>query len=223
MSNLNQPNVGEDFIRFHRIITRGLEVGIRNTNEFLKRGSIEEQKREGFLNYVEAFSSFLDGHHKVENQQLFPYFKPLIPDVPYLQLMKEHKVVDSSLKEINSGLNSLRSKRDVISSLKKLQSGFKKINQIWHPHIQIEETQLFQKVGSLDINRDEMIRIQKKFSEFFQENTGPAYLVVPFALYNSSPEDRAILAQGFPETVTQQLVPIDWKDKWTSMQPFFLK
>ena len=36
MSNLNQPNVGEDFIRFHRIITRGLEVGIRNTNEFLE-------------------------------------------------------------------------------------------------------------------------------------------------------------------------------------------
>ena len=165
----------------------------------------------------------MDGHHKVENQQLFPYFKPLIPDVPYLQLMKEHKVVDSSLKEINSGLNSLRSKRDVISSLKKLQSGFKKINQIWHPHIQIEETQLFQKVGSLDINRDEMIRIQKKFSDFFQKKAGPAYLLVPFALYNSSPEDRAILAQGFPETVTQQLVPIDWKDKWTSMQPFFLK
>ncbi len=68
-----------------------------------------------------------------------------------------------------------------------------------------------------------MIRIQKNFSDFFQENTGPAYLVVPFALYNSSPEDRAILAQGFPEMVTQQLVPIDWKDKWISMQPFLLK
>jgi hemerythrin-like domain-containing protein len=223
MSNLSQPNVGKDFIRFHRIITRGLEVGIGNINDFLKTGSVEEQKREGFLNYVEAFSSFLDGHHKVENQKLFPYFKPLLPDVPYVRLMKEHKVVESSLQEINSGLNSLRSKKDEISSLKKLQSNFVKIDDLWQPHIQIEETQLFQKVGSLDINRDEMIRIQNKFSEFFQENTGPAYLVVPFALYNSSPEDRAVLAAGFPEMVTKKLVPIDWKDKWVSMQPFLLK
>jgi hypothetical protein len=68
-----------------------------------------------------------------------------------------------------------------------------------------------------------MIRIQKEYGEFFQEHTGPAYLVFPFALYNLSPEDRAILAQGFPEMVTKQLVPIDWKDKWTSMQPFLLK
>lgn len=148
MSNLSQPNIGEDFIRFHRIITRGLEVGIRNINQFLERGSIERENREGFLNYVEAFSSFLDGHHKVENQKLFPYFKPLVPDVPYVQLMKEHKVVESSLQEINSGLDSLRSKKDEISSLHKLQSNFVKIDDLWHPHIQIEETQLFQKVGS---------------------------------------------------------------------------
>lgn len=223
MSNQHQPNVGEDFIRFHRIITRSLEVGMGNIDEFLENGSIEKQKREGFLNYVQTFSSFLDGHHKVENQQLFPYFKPLLPDVPYVHLMKEHKEVESSLQEINSGLSSLRFKKDELSSLKKLKSNFVKIDQIWHPHIQIEETQLFQKVGSLGIDRDEMIRIQNKFSEFFQEITGPAYLVVPFALYNSSSDDRAVLAAGFPEMVTKQLVPIDWKDKWISMQPFLLK
>lgn len=222
MSNLSQPNVGEDFIRFHRIITRGLEVAIRDINEFLERGSIEKEKLEGFLNYVETFSSFLDGHHKVENQKLFPYFKPLVPDVPYVQLMKEHKVVESSLQEINSGINSLRSKKDEINSLNKLKSNFFKIDQIWYPHIQIEETQLFEKVGSLGIDRDEMLRIQNKFAEFFQENTGPDYLVVPFALYNSTPEDRAILAAGFPESVTQK-VSRDWKDKWISMQPFLLK
>jgi hypothetical protein len=137
--------------------------------------------------------------------------------------MKEHKVVESSLQEINSAIDNLRSKGDEIGSLLNFQSNFVKIDDLWHPHIQIEETQLFQKVGSLNISRGEMIRIQKKFSEFFQEITGPAYLVAPFALYNLSSEDRAILAQGFPEVVTQQLVPIDWKDKWISMQPFLLK
>lgn len=223
MSNEKKPNIGEDFIRFHRIVTRSLEVGLGNINEFLKGGGVDKSKREGFLNYVESFSSFLDGHHKVENQLVFPYFKPLLPEVPYVQLMTEHKEVESLLQEINSGLNSLRSKKDEISSLKQLKSSFVKIDHIWHPHIQIEETQLFQKVGSLNINMDEMTRIQKKFSDFFQEHTGPAYLVVPFALYNLSPEDRALLAAGFPEMVTKQLVPGDWKDKWISMQPFLLR
>jgi hypothetical protein len=68
-----------------------------------------------------------------------------------------------------------------------------------------------------------MIRLQKEDKKFFQEHTGPAYLVMPFVLYNLSPEDRAITSQGFPEMVTKQLVPIDWKDKWVSMQPFLLK
>jgi hypothetical protein len=68
-----------------------------------------------------------------------------------------------------------------------------------------------------------MIRIRTEFSQFFQDHIGPAYLMMSFILYNLAPEDRAVLAQGLPETVTKQLVPIDWKDKWASMKPFLLK
>ncbi|MEN6330168.1 MAG: hemerythrin domain-containing protein [Methanobacteriaceae archaeon] len=219
---INQSDVGEDFIRFHKIVTRSLKVGIENINEFLKEGAVEKSKREGFLKYVESFSSFLDGHHKVENQKVFPYFKPLLPDVPYVQLMTEHKEVEALLQEINSGVDNLRIKKDELGSLRHLKSGFGQIDHLWHSHILIEETQLYQKVGSLNINPDEMIRIKNKFSEFFQEHTGPAYLVVPFALYNLTPPDRAILVAGFPEMVTKQLVPVDWKDKWIPMKPFLL-
>ena len=56
-----------------------------------------------------------------------------------------------------------------------------------------------------------------------EEHAEPANLVVPFILYNLSPEDRAIMTQGFPEIVTKQLVPVDWKEEWKSMQPFLLK
>jgi hemerythrin-like domain-containing protein len=219
----DEPNIGEDFIRFHKIGTRSLEVAIKNVNEFLRIGTLEKAKREGFLKYMESFSSFIDGHHKVENEKVFPYFMDKIPDVPYERLMAEHKEVEAALDEINSGLTSLRSENAEISSLKLIKSGLVKIDLIWLPHIQIEELQLYQKVGSLNIDLEEMIRIKQDFSEFFQEHTGPPYLLVPFALYNLSPEDRAVMASGFPEMVTKQLVPIDWKDEWASMQPFLLE
>jgi hypothetical protein len=56
MSNENQPNVGEGFfIRFHRIVTRSLEVAIQNVNEFLEIGALEKSMSEGFLNFVQLF------------------------------------------------------------------------------------------------------------------------------------------------------------------------
>jgi hemerythrin-like domain-containing protein len=223
MSNENQPNIGEDYIRFHKVMSRGLVVSIQNINEFLHIETLEKLNREGFLKYVQSFSSVLHGHHIVEDEKIFPYFKDELPEVPYERLMSEHEIFKDGLQEINTGLGQLMSENNELNSLKLLKSGFDKIDQIWHPHIQIENTQLYGQIGSLNIDLEEMIRIQKEAGEFFQEHTDPAYLIVPFVLYNLSPEDRAIASQGFPEMVTKQLVPIDWKDKWESMQPFLLK
>jgi hypothetical protein len=46
--------------------------------------------------------------------------------------------------------------------------------------------------------------------------------VVPFLLYNLPPEERAIFSQGMPPVVTQELVPVVWKEKWSPMKPFLL-
>ena len=213
MSNENQPNIGEDYILFHKVMTRGLAVSLQNINEFLLIGALKKLNREGFLKYVQSFSSILHGHHLVENEKIFPYFMDKLPEVPYKRLISEHNIFKGGLQEINTGLDHLKSENDESKSLKLLKSGFGKIDQIWHPHIQIENTQLYGRVGSLNIDLEEMIRIQKEYGEFFQEHTDPAYLVVPFVLYNLSPEDRAIVTKGFPEMVTKQLVPIEWKDK----------
>jgi len=223
MSNENRPNIGEDYIRFHKVMTRGLAVSLQNIDEFSNRGALETQNRESFLKYVQSFSSVLDGHHLVEDEKIFPYFMDKLPEVPYERLISEHKIFKSGLQEINTGLGNLRAGNDELESLKLLKSGLGKIDQIWHPHIQIEDTQLYGRVRSLKIDSEEMIRIQKEYLEFFQEHTGPEYLVGPFVLYNLSPEDRAIAANGLPEIVTKQLVPIEWKDKWAPMQPFLLE
>mgnify|MGYP001019718725 FL=1 len=223
MSNENRPNIGEDYIRFHRAMTRGLAVSIQNINEFLKIGAVEVLYRDGFLKYVQCFSSVSHGHHLVEDEKIFPYFRDKLPEVPYERLISEHNILKGGLQEINTGLDNLRAGNDDLNSLKLLKSGFDKIDQIWYPHIEIENTQLYGRVGSLKIDPEEMIRLQKELVEFFQEHTGPEYLMGPFVLYNLSPEDRAIAAQGLPDMVMKQLIPIEWKDKWAPMQPFLLE
>jgi hypothetical protein len=45
---------------------------------------------------------------------------------------------------------------------------------------------------------------------------------VPFLLYNAEAEDRAFYVNAMPPELTQQLVPIVWKDEWAAMKPFLL-
>lgn len=223
MIDKNQPDIGENFIRHHKVMTRGLAVSLQNVNDFLEKEGLGTSNREGFIKYVQSYSSVLNGHHLVENDKVFPYFMNKLPEVPYERLISEHKIFEEGLQEINTGLDYLKSKNDELKSLKLIKSGLDKIDQIWHPHIQIENTQLYQQVRSLNINSKEMIRIIKESFEYYLEIATPTYLVVPFAIYNSSPEDRVKLVKELPEKVTRQLVPIDWKDKWAPMQPFLLK
>ena len=221
--NKNQPNIGEDYIRFHKVMTRGLAVSLKNINEFLINGALEKLNREGFLKYVQSFSSVLHGHHQAEDEKIFPYFKDKLSEVPYERLVSEHVIFNDGLNEIKTGIDNLTSGNDELKSLKLLKSGLDKIDRIWHSHIQIENTQLYERIGSLNIDLEEMIRLKIEDKKFFQKHTGPAYLVMPFVLYNLSPEDRAILSQGSQEMVTKQLLSADWKDKWTPMQPYLLK
>jgi hypothetical protein len=50
----------------------------------------------------------------------------------------------------------------------------------------------------------------------------PTYLAVPFLLYDLPPEEKAIQARGMPPELTEQLVPVVWKEQWAPMKPFLL-
>ena len=149
MVNENQGDVGTDIIRFHRTITRSLEIAIQNVNKFLEVGAIEESEREGFLKYIQTFSTVMNAHHVLENEKIFPYFKDKLPDAPYDRLMTQHEWVKTALSQINSGINNLKSNVDELESLNQLKTGLRQIDKIWHPHIRIEEEQIYGKVGSL--------------------------------------------------------------------------
>jgi hemerythrin-like domain-containing protein len=189
----------------------------------LEKETIEASNREGFLKYLQSFSTYLEGHHLIENEKIFPYFKDKLPEVPYKKLMAEHTEIKAALQKINNGITVLKSEKDELRSLKLFKSCLSQIDIIWQPHIQIEELQLYEQIGSLKINSNEMNRLINEAKEFFQEHFGPEYLIAPFILYNLSPEDRKLQAKRFPEIVTKKLIPIDWKDKWTPMKPFLIK
>ena len=89
-------------------------------------------------------------------------------------------------------------------------------------HIAIEEEHFtIARFASL-MPPEEHSRLLGLFMQHMQQNTGPDYLIVPFLLYNSAPDNRAFFAGGMPPIVTQQLVPVVWKEKWAPMQPFLL-
>ena len=223
MTDENQEDVGKDVIRFHRIITRSLEVSVKKVNLYLERRAMDESQREGFINYIQIFSTVLNAHHLLENEKIFPYFKDKLPDAPYDLLIEQHKEVEESLSHIKGGINSLKSNEDELKLLNKLKNDLWKIDKIWHPHIRIEEKHIYRRVESLNLSPEETNGLRGEYSQFLGEHATPPFLVVPFVLYNLSPEDRTIMAHGFPEMVTKKLVPIDWKDEWASMQPFLLK
>jgi hemerythrin-like domain-containing protein len=224
MSDQSQVNIGENFILQHKIYTRGLKVSLENVNKFLEEGGLTSKNSDGFLKYLESLSSLLEGHHLVENEKVFPYFQDKLPGVPYERLMSEHSEIKAALARINSAIADLKSGKDEIISLKSIKSSLDTIDGLWHTHIQIEESQLYTKIVTLKISTEETNMKMQEFTQFFQEHTsGPPYLNMPFVLYNLSPEDRAIFAKNFPETVLKQLVPVDWKDKWAPMKPFLLK
>lgn len=222
MVDENQGDVGTDIIRFHRIITRSLEIVIQNVNRYLEIEAIEESEREGFLKYIQVFSTVMNAHHVLENERVFPYFRDKLPDAPYERLMTQHEWVKTSLSEIGEGINNLKSNIDELDSLNSLKTSLRNIEKIWRPHIRIEEEQIYGCVGSLNISLEENNRLKEEFFQYILEYAEPENLVVPFVLYNLSPEDRAIQTQQLPERVTKH-IDTDWKDEWVSMQLFLLE
>lgn len=222
MENENQGDVGEDIIRFHRIITHSLEIIIQNVDKFIENGAIEEEKREGFLKYNQSFQTVMYVHHALENEKIFPYFRDKLPDAPYDRLITQHEWVKTALTKIGEGINNLKSNMDELESLNSLKVSLKQIDKIWHPHIKIEEDQIYGRVESLNLGLEENNRLRGEFSQFFEEHAEPAYLVIPFLLYNLSPKDRAIMTQQLPKIITKQLLQVDWKEKWAPMQPFLI-
>jgi hemerythrin-like domain-containing protein len=222
MSNQAQGYIGFSLTAIHHVITRGLEVSIESARRFAESGFRDGEEQAGFLNYIRALVSVLDGHHLTEDDVAFPYFRDKLPQTPFDLLIAQHQEMIPVLGEIKSAVERCEKEGQVEAGLGDIEAGLVKVDSIWHPHIQIEHEHIVEKVDAM-LPIEEQVRLVKLFGEHSQKHSGPPYLTVPFTLYNMPAEERAIFAKEMPAEVTGHLVPVVWKEQWASMAPFLLE
>jgi hypothetical protein len=108
-------------------------------------------------------------------------------------------------------------------SLSLLVEQLETLNALWGEHIHLEETVFSVQVMRSIFQPYEQADLTQQFTQHSMQTVGDRdSLVIPFILYNLTPEDRAIFSQTLPPVVTQQLVPMAWKARWSTMRPFLL-
>ena len=214
MSEKPVPNTAQDLQRIHRVITRGLAIALQNGQAFAESGFPDDTTREGFWKYCQGLEANAHGHHVTEDDIFFPYLRERMPDTDFDELVADHREMDDILAE-------MRAAREA-GSLADMNRALSRMAGLWHPHIHKEETDFSPDVAAEIMTIPEHIEMAQKAAAHSQQHAQPAPLAVPFLLYNLEGEDRAHFLAVMPPEVTQQLVPVVWKDEWAPMKPFLL-
>ena len=222
MSVDNEPGVSDGLKRIHTVFTRAIAVSIEYSREYSQKGFPNPVIQEGFTNYIKSFVSLLDSHHLTEDDLAFPYFKRIIPHAPYDRLHEDHQQIVVLLEQIQSAAEAAALGDHPKENLAEMNRLLGKLQEMWHPHIHIEETNFNQDEVNQGYSHEEQAKMNQEFIQHSAKHSRPDYLVLPFMLYNLSPDDRAAMERELPPIVTQQLIPVVWKEQWKSMQPFLL-
>jgi hypothetical protein len=221
MSNLNSPNVITGMLSIHAVVSRGLRVALERNEAFVQHGFPDARSREGFIDYLRCLVSVLNAHHETEDTLAFPSFREKV-DAPYDLLTEQHRLLHPMLEQAKTIIEEAAAAPSAAEPLARLNVVLRKIEELWHPHIGIEEEHFTVDRFATLMPPEEHLRLIGRFLEHTRQITGPDYLILPFLLYNLEPRARALFASEMPPIVTEQLVPVVWKEKWEPMQPFLL-
>jgi hypothetical protein len=214
MSDKPMPNIGLDLQRIHRVITRGLTVLQENCPVFAQSGFPDNATREGFWKYCQALEANLDAHHLSEEDLFFPFVELRMPEIDLKTLRADHQVLVGILGEVRAAREA--------GSPADLEHALAEAAGVWYPHIAKEETWFSPEIMAQVMTVAEHIEMGQKSSAHSAAHAQPAPLCVPFVLYNVEAKDRAQFINFMPPELTQQLVPVVWKDEWEAMKPFLL-
>jgi hypothetical protein len=214
MSDMPTPNIGADLQRIHRAVSRGLDVALKSCGEFKAGGFPDASTAEGFWKCCIALEGLAHAHHMTEDEVYFPFLRERLPEVDFDALAAQHEEMTSILAEMKAAGEA--------ASLADMGSALIELAELWHPHIEEEETTMTLEAAARVATVPETIDLAQKAAALSQEHAQPAPLVIPYLLYNSEKNDRAFYMTAMPEQVTQHLVPVAWKDEWAPMKPFLL-
>jgi hemerythrin-like domain-containing protein len=209
-------------VLIHRVLTRGLDVGLHYTEEFARDGYPDQATGAGLALYLQMLAGGLHIHHSAEDQIAFPFLRDKLPDLPFDRLIAEHEQMTAILEELAPILERLRGDAGEGPDLEAARGALVRLAEIWPAHIGIEETNMSVKQLIALVGPDELARWLQQMGQHRPEDSPPDPVVVPFILHNLSAEDRAVMAQYMPPAVSQELVPITWKEQWAPMKPFLL-
>ena len=214
MSEKSKPNMSLDLQRIHRVITRGLAVARESCQVFAQDGFPDDTTREGFWKYCQGLEANTHSHHMIEDDLFFPFLQERMTDTDFDALAAEHQEMHDILAEMRAARES--------GSLADMHRALSNMADLWHPHIEQEETVFSPEVADEIMTVPEYIEMAQKAAAHSQEHAQPAPLAVPFLLYNLEADDHAHFLAVMPPQVTQQLVPVVWKNEWAPMKPFLL-
>ena len=220
MSEMGKPNLGEDLVRVHMIITRGLDVSIEEGTTFAEEGFPDEEIALGYRSYARALLSFVSAHHLSEDEVAFPYFQERIPEMPFERLQAEHEEIEGLLEQAQETLEGLDEEPE--RALRGLGAHLRTIREMWHSHIGIEEEHWDPQRLAEMMEPEEHQKISGQLAKVSMDHAEPLELVVPFALHNLPATDREALESNMPPKVVNELVPGPWKEAWAPMKPFLL-
>lgn len=215
------PNLAQDLIRIHRVITRGLTVGIAKGTEYLQSGFPQPQVFLGYSNYAHSLASVLGAHHQGEDQVAFPVLRIQLPFAPYERLSADHHEIELLLDLIHQAILDLSGNAPK-DGVKILVDCLRRVYTIWVPHIQLEEHHFSRETIGEIMSLENQRQLSEAMGKHSQEHAGPPYWVIPFVLFNLGPEDRAAMAATFPPMIMGELVLKVWKDQWAPMKSFLL-
>lgn len=222
MENNQQRNIGLTMILIHQSISRGIHMSRLYSHIFSRVGFPDGKIRPGFADYVRSLASVLHAHLLAEETLIFPLLEEKGLDAPYEVLTAEHHEMRPLLDEIKIKIERAVENPASQESLERIDNLMTELAGIWRPHIEAEETHFSPKKINALLTPEEQDKLAREVTALSQEHAHPDYLVVPFTLFNLSPEHREVMSEAMPPTVTRHLVPIAWKDKWKPMTPFLL-
>jgi len=217
-----KPNIGDNLVIIHKVISRAIEVSKEDILSFGMTEFLDDSIKEGFTNYLQCLVTVLRAHHLSEDELIFPFLQEKLPDAPYKPLTIQHQAAEKLLGQLESGIQSLLDGGSTKAVFIGLSQPITKLSTLWFPHIKVEERSFSADNIHQAINREEQQSLLKAVAEFSQQHSKPEFLVIPFVLFNLPAELQEVMSKGMPPMLVQQLVPIDWKDKWGSMKPFLL-
>jgi hemerythrin-like domain-containing protein len=205
----------------HKVITRGVEVTRSHSHSYAEQGLPDEALWSGFISYARTFVNLTHAHHDGEEVLIFPFSQEKMPGTSFDLLKAQHRELAALLDEMGAAIDEAE-KNPATESLSRISRLGAQVSEIWRNHIREEESIFSAERVNAVVTPEEQGSLMQQAAQHGMAHSGPNYLVAPFLLHNLEPEDRAYMAAEMPPIISQELVPVVWKDQWAPMKPFLL-